>query len=68
MPRTDTLIKKLENEKISKKEKSKVLDEFKQKSKRYESGDLIYFKNTAIPHCLEYYYNFYSQKLSSQSS
>lgn len=68
MTTPDLLIKKLENEDITIKEKLQVLMEFKGELEKYKTGELQDFKNTAIPHCLEYYYNFYSQILSNQSS
>jgi hypothetical protein len=59
MTTTDLLINRLIDEKIPKEEKLLLLNEFEKELKRYKSGDLIYFKDTAIPDCLKYFYNFY---------
>ncbi len=64
----DLLIKRLEDEKISREEKLSILDEFKKELKRYESGDLTYFRDTAIYTCFKYFYDSYLQKLSNQST
>ena len=66
MTTPDLLIKKIENQKTSKKEKISLLEEFKQELKKYVSGDLKEFKNTAIYGCFKHHYNFYLRKLSSQ--
>ena len=68
MTTIDLLVKKLRDEKISQEETLAVLDEFKKELKRNESGDLGYFKDTAIPDCFRFFYNFYLKNLSSQSS
>ena len=69
MTTIDLLVKRLKDEKISREETLKVLDEFKKELERNESGDLSYFKNTAIPACFRYYYNAYTlASLASQSS
>jgi len=64
----DLLVKRLRDEKISLEEKILILDEFKKELKRNESGDLNYFKDTAIPDCFRFFYNFYLKNLSSQSA
>lgn len=68
MPFISSLIDKLEDKKTAGKEKLLILDEFKKELKRYELGDLTYFRDTSIYTCFKYFYKFYFNKLSSQSA
>jgi len=64
MTTCDLLIKKLEDEKTSRKEKLATLKELDEEIKRYESGDLKKF-DSPIGICFRYHYNFHLQKLSN---
>ncbi|MDP3026928.1 MAG: hypothetical protein Q8N63_04415 [Nanoarchaeota archaeon] len=61
MTTIDLLVKRLRDEKISREETLEILDKFKKELERNESGDLSYFKDTAIPSCFRYYYNAYNK-------
>lgn len=66
--RIDKLIERLTDEKISKKEKLRILDEIELEIYEFElpGGYFYYLKNTAPHDCYKFYYDFYLQKLTNQ--
>ena len=63
--RLNKAIKKLADEKISKKEKLEILNELELETYEFElpGGYFYHLENTAPHNCYKYFHNFYLEKL-----